>query len=85
MATALVKFQDICSPISGTFRGVRVLASTPNRAGRNPYNGAPCPSFDKPYLITWFGDYCNTTDLVANFPKVVTTLKRLGYSDLNII
>jgi len=46
----VIKLQDVLSPIHEEFRGQVLLATLPNRAGRDRF-GRECTSFKSPYLV----------------------------------
>lgn len=84
VARCILKVKTMTSPISGDPRGLRVLAAMPNKAARTMF-GQPTPSFDKPWAIAWFGDYTSDEDVFKALRGIGKTLRRMGYSDFEIV
>ncbi len=83
-ARCIIKVREMESPISGTPRGLRVLVALPNMASRT-FAGEPCPSFDKPWAITWFGDFTDQGDVLASMRGIGKTLRRMGFDRFEIV
>ena len=75
MPKCILKIRDVLSPVSETFRGVRVLIATPNATR----------SFERPWLVAWFGDYNDREDMGAHIADIGKALRRMGYNDVEVI
>jgi hypothetical protein len=82
MPRCLFKVQEINSPIMGDFRGLRVVVALPNKAGRNPFNGKPCPSFEKPYRVALFGDYIDGAAMMDRLPNIIKAITKMGFDKI---
>jgi len=81
--TCSIRVRELRSPIMGEFRGFRVLAAIPNSAARS-FTGEPCTSYEKPFLLTVFGDYTTMDEVKANFVRILLTLDRAGFKKFNL-
>lgn len=84
MSRCLLTIREQRSSTLGEPRGWRVLTTTPNMAART-MSGEPCPSFEKPFAIEWFGDFVDQDDILRNMPSVVKTLRRMGYTKIDLV
>ncbi len=74
--------RDIKAPLSQEFRGVRLEVAVPNMAGHKPFSNEQAPSFMKPYLIVWFGDYESYEKLESRWINIVKALHVRGFDKL---
>jgi hypothetical protein len=80
VSKCLYKVKEVLSPYQQEFRGYRILVAWPNLAGTKPYSSEKCPSFERPYLITMFGDYEDTDTLAEVLEVLPKTLRRMGFT-----
>ena len=75
--SVIMKAQEIRSPYGEEFRGFRLLIAHPNLAGQA--FGRSVPSFNKPFLITIFGDYEDEEHLFSAIALVTRSLTTNGW------